>query len=161
MFSKSITALCVCVCLLAGMVLTRDVAQAQSRSSGSQSSYEPPQTPITTGVIMFADPRLAILTKKHKNVQLGVIRSGRGFRVQIYNGNDRVKATQIKVDFMRRFPGVRTYMTYVQPQFRVKVGDFRTRGEAQEMYQKVAGLYNPSMIVPDIIVINTLRNDDN
>ena len=114
---------------------------------------------IANGVVIHADPRLAILEKKHRNVQLGVIRSGRGYRVQIYNGNDRTRATQTKIDFMRRFPGIRTYMTYVQPQFRVKVGDFRTRADAHKLYEQVSGLYNPSMIVPDIIVINTLRDD--
>jgi hypothetical protein len=111
------------------------------------------------GVVVHADPRLDILVKKYRNVQLGVIRSGRGFRVQIYNGNDRNKATQTKIDFMQRFPGIPTYMTYVQPQFRVKVGDYRDRGEAAEMYRQVNMLYNPCMIVPDIIVINTLRDD--
>lgn len=111
------------------------------------------------GIVIHADTRLAVLLKKHKNAQLGVIRSGQGYRVQIYNGNDRVKANQIKVDFIRRFPGIRTYLTYVLPQFRVKVGDFRSRAEAYELYKKVSELYNPSMIVPDIIVINTLRDD--
>jgi hypothetical protein len=111
------------------------------------------------GVIVHADHRLDVLMKKYRNVQHGIIRSGKGFRVQIYNGNDRNKATQTKVDFMRRFPGIRTYMTYVQPQFRVKVGDYRTRQDAQEMYKQVSTLYNPCMIVPDIIVINTLQHD--
>lgn len=115
--------------------------------------------PAKTGVTVHADPRLAILARKYRNVQLGVIRSGQGFRVQIYNGNDRQKATEIKVDFMRRFPNVRTYLTYVQPQFRVKVGDFRTRAEAGELYRQVSTLYNPCMIVPDIVVINTLKDD--
>ncbi len=113
----------------------------------------------STGVTVHADPRLDVLLKKYRNVQLGVIRSGQGFRVQIYNGNDRNKANQIKVDFMRRFPGVRTYLTYVQPQFRVKAGDFRTRAEAQKLYNEVSTLYNPCMIVPDIVVINTLKDD--
>lgn len=111
------------------------------------------------GVIVHADPRLDILAKKYRNVQLGVIRSGQGFRVQIYTGNDRAKAMEIKLDFMRRFPNIRTYLTYVQPQFRVKVGDFRTRQDAHVMYEQVSPLYNPSMIVPDIIVINTLKDD--
>ena len=119
----------------------------------------PVETEVPTGVIVHSDPRLAVLERKHRNVQLGVIRSGRGYRVQIYNGNERAKANQIKVDFMRHFPGVRTYLTYVQPQFRVKVGDYRTREEAQQMYNQVYNLYNPSMIVPDIIIINTLRDD--
>ena len=112
-----------------------------------------------SGVVVHADPRLAIVTKKHKEVQRGVIRSGRGYRVQIYSGNDRNRATQIKIDFMRRYPGVQTYMSYSQPQFRLKVGNFRTRGEAQDFFNQVRTIYNPSMIVPDIIVINTLKDD--
>ncbi len=117
----------------------------------------------TTGVIIHADPRLAILAAaiKPKNTGRsgGMIRSGRGFRVQIFNGNDRIKATERKVDFMQRFPGVRTYMTYIQPQFRVKVGNFKTRAEAHKLYQQLNSLYSPVMIVPDIIEINTLKDD--
>lgn len=112
-----------------------------------------------TGVVLHADPRLDVVVKKYRNVQLGVIRSGHGFRVQIYNGNDRVKANQLRVDFIRRYPQVRTYLTYVQPQFRVKIGDFRTRAEAQKMYDELTAIYTPCMIVPDIIVINTMNDD--
>jgi hypothetical protein len=111
-----------------------------------------------TGVVIHADPRLDILTKK-KMASPGVIRSGRGFRVQIYNGNDRGKANNIKMDFMRRFPGVRVYMSYVQPQFRVKAGDFRSRADAHKLSDQLNSLYSPVMIVPDIIVINTLKDD--
>lgn len=140
---------------LAGMLFF-NTAQAQIKVTESTSTSE---KEVVQGVIIHADPRLAILEKKHRNIQLGVIRSGRGYRVQIYNGNDRNKANEIKVDFMRRFPGVRTYLTYVQPQFRVKVGDYRTREEAHGMYTQVSPLYNPSMIVPDIVMINTLKDE--
>jgi hypothetical protein len=140
--------------LLLAFVSTNTFAQIVVNDNAQGSKKEE-----TTGVIIHADPRLAVVLKKHRNSQLGFIRSGQGYRVQIYNGNDRVKANQIKVDFIRRFPGVRTYLTYVQPQFRVKVGDFRSRGDAQDMYEKVSTLYNPCMIVPDIIVINTMKDD--
>jgi len=110
-----------------------------------------------TGVVVHSDTRLAVLMKKSGGG--GGIYSGRGYRVQIYSGNDRGKATKVKLDFARRFPGVRTYMTYVQPQFRVKVGDFRSRGEAEKMYQQVSTLYTPCMIVPDYIVVNTLKQE--
>lgn len=120
----------------------------------------------TTGVIIHADSRLAILTASFRPKTLntsgtrsGMIRSGRGYRVQIYNGNDRNKASAIKVDFIRRFPDIRTYMSYIQPQFRVKVGDFRTRGEAQKFVEQINHLYSPVMVVPDIIVINTFKDD--
>jgi hypothetical protein len=127
----------------------------------AQQTNDTSNAPLT-GVVIHADSRLALLTvpkAKSSSSRSGIIRSGRGFRVQIYNGNDRIRATQTKVDFMRRFPGIRTYMTYIQPQFRVKVGDFRSRSEAQKMYQQLSTLYSPVMIVPDIIVINTLRDD--
>ena len=111
------------------------------------------------GVVLHADARIAMLVKKHTDVKLGVIRSGRGFRVQIYSGSDRAVATQRKIDFVRRFPSVRSYMSYNAPSYRVKVGNFRSRGDAQEFYNQVSRLYNPCMIVPDIIDINTLHND--
>ncbi len=118
---------------------------------------------LATNTILHADARLDILTKKTKQTGGGSgIYSGRGYRVQIYAGNDRSKAAKTKIDFQRRFPNVHAYMTYVSPQFRVKVGDFRSRGEAQEMYSKLGTLYNPCMIVPDIVVfrnINTHKDD--
>ena len=123
----------------------------------------------TTGVIIHTDQRLSVVIAAMKprtagsgtsaSGRSGVIRSGRGFRVQIYNGNDRNKANAIKVDFIRRFPEIRTYMSYIQPQFRVKVGDFRSRAEAQKFLQQIGSLYTPAMVVPDIIVINTFRDD--
>jgi hypothetical protein len=126
-----------------------------------------PATTDTLGVVLHADPRLAMLIYNkadHRPTvvnghRAGSIYSGRGFRVQIYSGNDRNIATQRKIDFIRRFPGVRSYMTYVAPTFRVKVGDYKDRKAAQTMYQQVSRLYNPCMIVNDIIEINTFRND--
>ena len=142
------------ILLVTSFLITSETVEAQQTTDTSNAPL--------TGVVIHADSRLALLTAskaKSSSSRSGIIRSGRGFRVQIYNGNDRVKATQTKVDFMRRFPGIRTYMTYIQPQFRVKVGDFRTRSDAHKMYQHLSTLYSPVMIVPDIIVINTLRDD--
>lgn len=97
-----------------------------------------------------ADPRLALVVNKpvQKNGFVGKIR---GFRVQIYNGNDRKKANQVKLEFMKSFPGVRSYMIYNNPQFRVRVGDFKTRGEAAILFKKASEKFNPTMIVPDVI----------
>jgi hypothetical protein len=124
----------------------------------------------SSGVLVHADPRLDMLiasnvkSKKASTASAGksakVIRSGRGFRVQIYNGNDKNIAISKKIDFIRRFPGIKTYMTYIQPQFRVKVGDFQTRREAQEFMAQIGSLYSPVMVVPDIIVINTFNKHE-
>jgi hypothetical protein len=122
------------------------------------------QSPDTAGVVLHTDPRLALLfVKKQESGYHGLkgsIRSTRGFRVQIYNGNDRAVAQQRKVDFIRRYPNIRSYMSYIAPSYRVKVGDFKSRAEAYKLYQQISSFYTPCMVVPDIVEINTLRDDD-
>jgi len=81
--------------------------------------------------------------------------TGRGFRVQIYNGPSREKAIAAKTEFMRRYPGVRTYLIYVAPGFRVKIGDFRSRSDAEGMLREANSMFTPSMIVPDEVTIST------
>lgn len=122
------------------------------------------QAADTLGVVVHADPRLALLfAKKHETGLRGIrgsIHSARGFRVQIYNGNNRAEAQARKVDFIRRFPSVRSYLSYIAPTYRVKVGDFKTRAEAFKLYNQINDFYSPCMVVPDIVEINTLRDDD-
>ena len=116
----------------------------------------------TGSVNIHADQRLAVVVSKPTNTNRAFIGKVRGFRVQIYNGNDRKKASQAKLDFMRAFPGVRSYLVYNNPQFRVRVGDFKSRREAMDLYNKVSAKFNPCMIVPDVVNINTVRkNKDN
>ena len=150
-----------CYLLLIAVLFTLN-SQAQTRTDRTDDDD-------TTGMVLHADARLAMITYKRESNAVthtangrraGSIHSGRGFRVQIYSGSDRNVATQRKIDFLRRFPGIRTYMTYIAPTFRVKVGDYRDRNAAQAMYQQVSRLYNPCMIVNDIIEINTFRNND-
>ena len=113
-------------------------------------------------VNVHADPRIAAIVNKPANTNRAFIGKVRGFRVQIYNGNDRKKASQIKLDFMRMFPGIRSYLVYNNPQFRVRVGDFRSRKDALDLYNKLSARFNPSMVVPDVVNINTVRkNKDN
>lgn len=113
-----------------------------------------------------ADPRLALLIEKHKTQQsnggYGGVRYMRGYRVQIYYGIDRNQAIQRKVDFMRRFPGVKTYMSYTQPQYRVKIGNFATREDAVETYREAINIYGACMIVPDnVVIVNTPQAANN
>jgi hypothetical protein len=126
-----------------------------------------------TAVTVHADPRLAILLKKHRayvaeaeapppavpsdlpttSKPPAVVYSGAGFRVQIYNGPDRNKALRIKTEFMRRYPGVHSYISYSAPSFRIKVGDFKTHGEAATFQNEVSDQYKPTMVVPDNVTI--------
>jgi len=81
--------------------------------------------------------------------------AGKGYRVQIYNGADRNKAVAAKTEFMRHYPGIHTYMIYSQPNFKVKVGDYRNRSDAEGMLRDANAMYtSPCMIVPDDVIVN-------
>ncbi len=84
-----------------------------------------------------------------------VIYTGKGFRVQIYNGYDREKANKVRLAFMKLFPGTYTYLSYVSPGFRVRVGDYRSRDQAAGMLKEANSIYpSPCMIVPDQITVH-------
>lgn len=82
-----------------------------------------------------------------------VVYSGKGYRVQIYSGADREKAMKIKTEFMRRYPSIHSYISYSAPSFRIKVGDYRTRNDAEAMQRELNDSYSPTMVVPDEVTV--------
>lgn len=112
-----------------------------------------PNPPAAASPAVAKPPVVTTVWAPHRNVR--TIYSGKGYRVQIYSGTDRNKAMEIKNDFARNNPGVRTYLSYVSPCFRVKVGNYRRRSDAEGMWREANSTYNPSMIVPDIVTITT------
>lgn len=114
--------------------------------------------PDSPSVRIFADSRIALLTGKPDTKPYSG--KARGFRIQIYSGYDRNKANNLKVTFMQQHPGIRAYLVYNKPHFRVRIGDFPSRGAAGELYRQLSATYT-CMIVPDIINIvptNTTGN---
>jgi hypothetical protein len=126
------------------------------------SSYAIGQSPDSTNsVTINVDERIhEVITKPAAATSskgTGFIGKIKGYRIQIYNGNDRNKANTAKQNFAKNHPGTRTYLTYSNPQFRVRVGDFTSRKEAQELYKKLSSSFNPCMIVPDVINVNNIK----
>lgn len=61
----------------------------------------------------------------------------RGYRVQIFTGHDRDEAMRAKSLFIKYFPDVDNYLEYEEPNYKVRVGDFLSKGLAQELSVKV------------------------
>lgn len=77
----------------------------------------------------------------------------RGFRVQIFSGSSRSEAVNVQNAFLRQYSDMGAYLNYEEPNYRVKVGDFRTRAEANEFMRKMQGQYsNVFVFVEDIWV---------
>lgn len=60
-----------------------------------------------------------------------------GFRVQIYAGTSRNEAYAVQARFQRTYSDISTYISYTQPNYRVKVGDFRSRSDAQALMREL------------------------
>ncbi len=60
-----------------------------------------------------------------------------GYRVQIFSGRstDRERAFKVQEEFNELFPEERVYVVYKAPDFRVRVGNFRSKIESIELYK--------------------------
>ena len=77
-----------------------------------------------------------------------------GFRVQIFMelGNDALRhADSVKNVFSEKYPDIPIYLIFGQPYYRLRIGDFRTRLEAENMYQQVKKKYKNAFVTADRI----------
>lgn len=76
-----------------------------------------------------------------------------GFRVQIYSGADRSEAYAEQARFQKLYKDMDTYVTYEEPNYRVKVGDFRSRSEAQSLMQGLRKQFNNVFVFTEEIYV--------
>jgi hypothetical protein len=107
-------------------------------------------------IVLSRDERIEQLITRQKDHNT-LNQSMQGYRVQIYFGSARQKASDVKQDFSSKHPDVISYLTYLAPNFKVRVGDFRTRLEAQGFLKSIEGQYPTSFIVQDEIKLPALR----
>lgn len=74
-----------------------------------------------------------------------------GYRVQIYFGSERSTALEVKTSFLRQYPDTYAYLLYQQPNFKVRVGDFRSQEEAANFIKSIKDNYLGAFVVRDII----------
>ena len=77
-----------------------------------------------------------------------------GFRVEIFFSSDfdaKDKALKKKKEFLSVYPDNNVHIKYISPNFRVRVGDFRTKNEALKLYREIKNNYPVAFIVTDEI----------
>ncbi|MDP2188590.1 MAG: SPOR domain-containing protein [Sphingobacteriaceae bacterium] len=100
------------------------------------------------------DPTVEKQLEKKKELNRSKPPTIDGFRVQIYAGNSRQQAMQIRTEVLGSYSDYAAYLIYKQPTFRVRVGDFKTRFEAQKLLNDLKAQYPSSFIVPDEVLVN-------
>lgn len=127
--------------LVIGLFFSFFLAQAASAQEGK--------------VTVIKDPQIDSLIAK----RLALSRAGStgnkvttlGFRVQIFSGLGRDEAYSEQSKFRSLFPGVNSYVSYTQPNYRVRVGDFRTKLEAQKFVNELKKNYSSLFIFAEKI----------
>ncbi len=83
-----------------------------------------------------------------------------GYRIQIYSGSNHSKANEIKGKFMTSYPDEYILLFYQQPNFKVRVGNYRDRIEAMKMYHTLINdiKFKSVLLVPDKIELPDLKH---
>jgi len=76
-----------------------------------------------------------------------------GFRVQVFSGLDRQMTYSEQLKFKTRYPDINTYISYTQPNYKLRVGDFRTRLEAEKLMNELKKYYNSLFIFSEMIIL--------
>lgn len=96
-------------------------------------------------------PRLISLGSKPVDKAKATRVKRKGFRVQIYSGSNRSEAYAIQARFKNQYSDMDTYITYAEPNYRVKVGDFRSRAKANEFMRTIRSQYKSVFVFQEDI----------
>jgi hypothetical protein len=110
-------------------------------------------------VTVIQDSRIDSVLYHYNEMRLKILENAdnkaiEGYRIQIFfdsgpNSSDRAK--QEKEEFMSEFPEIPAYVSWKAPNYRVRVGDFRTRLEAEKALQIIAADYPNAWVIKDEI----------
>ena len=91
----------------------------------------------------------------NKQIRIDVNNPGYiGYRIQIFfdsGSQAKTKANEVKSKFLTLFPDMAAYLTYEQPFFKIRVGDFRNMLEAQGFKNVLSTEFSNAFIVSDRI----------
>jgi hypothetical protein len=115
-------------------------------------------------VTIYKDPRLDLLINKqielNKEVYKENRRTGPGYRILVINTNDRNKAMDVKSRMMSEYPEHKTYLVYQSPYFKIQIGNFKERQDAESLRKKIVRIYpNGVIVVPATIELKPEKED--
>ncbi len=103
---------------------------------GVQNSYAQEQKNDNQLIEEFIDK------KKDFNKEFGY-----GFRIQLYNGFE-VEAKTTRAKFRIEFPEIKTYLVYRQPEWKIQVGTYKTKLEADRALLEIKREFSGAIVVP-------------
>lgn len=104
-------------------------------------------------VIIEQDQRIEQLIQRQREIHVADSTID-GYRIQIFmeSGNDAVEhANMVIEEFKLKYADLPIYLVFGQPYYRLRVGDFRTRLEAENIFRTLSKDYKKAFITSDRI----------
>jgi hypothetical protein len=105
----------------------------------------------TSAVVVRKDARIDQLIRKQMEINEETTRDSRrsipGFRIQVMNSPDRNKVFAAKTKVYQQFPDLKPYLLYQPPNYKLRVGNFRTQEEAEDFEKQLSPLFPSGLYV--------------
>jgi SPOR domain len=139
--------------LLIILLLTARMAIAQTPDSTGSTIPHPADS---STVMILKDPRIDQLVRKQIEINEATTRDSRrfvqGWRIQVINSPDRSKVFAAKATMLQEFPDWKPYLLYQSPNYKLRVGNFKTQEEAEDAVKQISRIFPSGIyVIPDVI----------
>jgi hypothetical protein len=155
-----------CICCLAGslsaQIESKQIKEArvayQDFSKKLEDSaivlqYDTSSKALNGSLTVNQDERLEVLLQDYVDSK-----KIKGFRIQLFSGNSRWEAVKVKSDFLKKYKEEKApHLVYQSPNFKIRVGDYRNRLEAQKFLERYKADYPSAFIVQDEIEVGSTK----
>jgi hypothetical protein len=116
-------------------------------------------------IVVHKDPRIDLLIKKQIEINEVTTRNSRrsaqGYRIQVISTNNRTKALEAKTKIYQKFPELKSYLMYQPPFFKLKVGNFIDREDAESYMQDILTLFPSGVyVVRDVVEVKPEKSTE-
>ena len=134
--------------------------RAQEFRTGSSASASVDSTLVGRNILSILGSRVvvnqspAMRSALDRYVSANASKRYTGYRIRVYFDNDqsaRARSEAIARSISNAYPGMGVYRTFESPNYKVSVGDFRTRDEALKVYHALKANYPTALLMKETI----------
>ncbi len=116
---------------------------------------EPTLTPELTHITLHQSPSLTLLLEEHRDF-MQRLQTLPGYRIQLTTTTRLQSANQFRMAFSKKFPDLKVYILFNEPNYRVRVGDLTHRVDARHLLEQIQEEYPEAIVVKDQINLSAL-----
>lgn len=112
-------------------------------------------------VEVYQDSRVDSIVKMHVHYNTSQS-TFEGYRIQVFfdAGNNSLNGAQAaQANYQMLYPGDTAYISFSEPYYKVRVGDFRTRLEAESYLRKIATDFPNAFVIRDKILFPKMDDE--